>query len=482
MHFENEISSNFNTLQLKHVIYIFIIFILIAHSAISQNDTTIVFSYDDYFDIVKSNHPVAKLADLQLQKGEATLLKSRGAFDPKIFTDASKKHFDDKQYYSLVNGGLKIPTWFGVELKGAYEQNQGYFLNAENSTPSSGLMYAGISVPIGQRLFIDERRAELKQAKLYKESTKAEQELILNELLYDAGKVYWDWFKAYHVMQVYQNTLKLAQQRFEAVKQGALLGDKPTIDTLEAGIQVQNRKLSLQEAQLDFANSSALLSIYLWAEGIIPLEIAEGTIPIPLESNGLPMDERFYTQLDTLINSHPAIQQTRFKINQLEIEKRWKLEQLKPELNLKYNAIAQPISGDPFAAFSPNNYTWGLEFSMPLFLRKERGNLKLANIKIQEAQLNLTTKQASLTYKAKASLNEWQTTNDQKNMYVQTVRDYKSLLEGEQQMFNAGESSLFMVNSREMSYINAQIKLIELYNKNRKARLTTGYAFGILNQ
>ncbi len=468
---------------MKKVTYLLIVLNLVSHGALSQNDSTIVFSFDAYMDIVKTQHPIAKLAELQLLKGEATLLKSKGGFDPKVYTDVSEKYFDDKQYYSLLYGGLKIPTWFGIELKAAYEQNQGSFLNPENNTPGSGLWYAGISVPIGQRLFIDKRRAELRQAKLYKESTEAERAIILNEILYEAGKVYWDWFKAYNIVLVYENTLELAQQRYQAVKQAAFLGDRAAIDTLEAGIQVQNRKLSLQQAQLDLVNSSILLSVYLWIDGVVPLEIAEGTVPKLIDSlEEVSLHERFYTHLDTLISNHPMLQQNRYKIAQLEIDKRWKKEQLKPVLNLKYNAIAQPVNGDVFAAYSPNNYTWGLEFSMPIFLRKERGNLKLANVNIQEAEFNLATKQATLTYKARASLNEWETTKEQQNMFTQTVKDYRNLLEGEHKMFDAGESSLFMVNSRETSYINAQVKLIDILVKNRKARLTTSYAFGILNQ
>ena len=41
-------------------------------------------------------------------------------------------------------------------------------------------------------------------------------------------------------------------------------------------------------------------------------------------------------------------------------------------------------------------------------------------------------------------------------------------------------SSLFMVKSREMGYINAKIKLVELLAKNRKARVSADYTFGIV--
>jgi hypothetical protein len=61
------------------------------------------------------------------------------------------------------------------------------------------------------------------------------------------------------------------------------------------------------------------------------------------------------------------------------------------------------------------------------------------------------------------------------------VSNYERLWQSEKRLFDSGESSLFMINSREMSYINAQIKLNEIINKNKKAALDTEYSFGLLN-
>lgn len=47
-------------------------------------------------------------------------------------------------------------------------------------------------------------------------------------------------------------------------------------------------------------------------------------------------------------------------------------------------------------------------------------------------------------------------------------------------MFEAGESSIFMVNARQQSYIAAQVKLMELLAKNREAALKARHAFGEL--
>lgn len=462
--------------------YIIIIFFFFGAShIIAQNDTSIVLTFDAFMQRVKLHHPLAMQADLRLEQGDASLRKARGDFDPKAFSDVSQKYFADKQYYSVINSGLKVPTWFGVEVQGGYTQNDGVFLNPQNNTPGAGLWYAGISVPVGQGLFIDKRRAELKQAKIYQESTIAERQLLYNELLYNAGQAYWNWFRSYNAVVVYQNALVVTQDRFKAVQQGVLFGDKPSIDTVEAAIQVQNRMLGLQEAELNYANASALLSIYLWAEGIVPLEVEATTRPVI--STNLPLaksDDNYVKVLDSLTNFHPLLRQYQYKIDQLKIDKRWKQEQIKPQLNLKYNAINQPVVNNAFEGYNINNYTWGLEFRMPIFLRKERGSLELAKLKINDAELEYTSKQASLTFKARMAINNLENTEKQITLYARTVNDYFKLLEGERTMFEAGESSLFMVNSRESGYINTQLKYIELLTKNHKASLAANYAFGLL--
>lgn len=467
---------------MRRVIYIIMLLLGWFSEANAQNDSVLVLSFDVYMEMVKEHHPIAKQADLQVRKGDAKLLKARGAFDPKAFSDVSQKYFDGSQYYSNTSSGLKVPTWFGVEVSGGYEQNQGVYLNPENTTPSAGLWYAGISVPVGQGLFIDQRRAALRQAQIYQDITDNERQLMLNQLLYAAGAQYWTWFEAYNDLKVYEFALGLAEQRYEGVRQSASFGDRPPIDTTEAAIQVQNRMLLVQQAELKYINAAAGLSVFLWADGSIPLELADNSQPSELATvPALPVQTSYILQMDSLLANHPEMQRGRSKIDQLEINQRLKREMLKPQVDLKYNPITEPVNNSVLENYSVNNYTWGVTFSMPLFLRKERGDLQLAGLEIQDKEFELDVKQANITYKANTTLNEWDMSVAQVQLYRQTVQDYNTLLSGEQQMFDLGESSLFMVNSRELGYINAQIKLIELITKNRKAVLETGYVFGTLS-
>jgi len=301
-------------------------------------------------------------------------------------------------------------------------------------------------------------------------------------LMLEAGQVYWQWFFAYNQVLVFQEAIVLAQTRLNAVKAEVRAGDKPSIDTVEAGIQWQNRQFGLQQAQLDFANASAQLEVFLWQDGLVPLELEENTIP-QAQSDVLParIDTQLANDIDSLVAKHPAMQQSQLKIDQLEVDRRLRLEQLKPDLNLNYNAINQPVNGDAFAQYSINNYKWGLGFSMPLLLQKERAELKLNKLKIQDADYDLGLKQQGLAFKAISALNDWETTAQQLELYTQTTTDYSRLLQGEREKFSIGESSLFLVNARETGYINAQLKLLELLVKNQQARLKWLYSLNQIN-
>lgn len=467
-------------MKIAQVLFLFLVVLWSSTSNAQQPDT--VLTFEEFSNRVSEHHPLAMQARLRSSFGEASLLQSRAGFEPKAGADVDQKYFSGDKYYSLIDAGLKVPTWFGVELKGGYELNEGKYLNPEHKVPDAGLWYAGISVPLGQGLFIDERRAALRKAQIYAQSTQAEQKAMLNDLLYEAGKTYWKWFESFNKLLVYQEAYTTADLRLKAIQRSAELGDRPYIDTLEASIQVQNRLVSLWDAELEYQNSTAQLGVFLWQDGNIPLELEDNTTPPSSQTiNSTEVRTDLVGRMDSLINSHPQFLMYNYKMQELEVERRWKQEQLKPTVDLNYNAIAEPINGDVMENYSINNYKWGVSFSMPILLRKERAGLQMAKLKLTETELQQSTKKAELQNKAVNTINEWNTTANQVNQYKKTTQNYNQLLQGENRLFNVGESSLFMINSREMAYINAQIKLVELMAKNQKAELATQHALGVLS-
>lgn len=430
---------------------------------------------------VKDFHPMAKQGELIIQEAESKLRKAKGGFDPYLFGDFSQKQYKEKEYYNLFNGGVKVPTWFGIEAKAGYEQNRGTFLNPENEMPENGLMYGGISIPIGQGLLIDKRRAVLKQARLFTEASKWEQRKWLNDLFYDAIKAYWNWVEAYNKQLIYAESVDLAKERLDGVRQSFVLGDKPAIDTLEAHIQWQTRQQGFNDIELDYQLKTLELSNFLWTENNTPLEITDRLTP-PRFDNILDKPVLLLTEVDSsltfLESNHPEMLIYDYKLSDLAIEQRLKKEYLKPNINLNYNFLNEPVGEGTVENFTTNNYKWGIDLKFPVLLRKQRGDVELAQLKISNTEWKRKQKLQTLQNKLRGYYNKHLVLARQIDLYGSTVQGYQGLLDGEKQKYTAGESSLFLVNSREVKLIESRVKLIELRAKSQIAFIGISWATG----
>ncbi|MCP9199773.1 TolC family protein [Gramella sp. GC03-9] len=425
--------------------------------------------FEEYLNLVKTYHPVVKQAGLITERADANLRSSRGNFDPKIEAGYDRKDYKETEYYDLLNTSFKIPTWFGVELKAQYENNSGVYLNPQNTVPEDGLFAAGISVPVGQGLFINERMATLKQAKVFVRQSEAEQQIAVNDILYRASQAYFDWFSSYLEMELLEGFLENAQIRFRGVVRSYQAGDKPAIDTTEAKLNIQNRRLSLEQARLDYIKNSLQLSTFLWNQDNEPLELREQTYPAPASIGQV--DEILDIQAPSTLEEHPVIRSLNYKIEILELEQRLKANKLLPKINLEYNFLTEEAT--EFNSLNYDNYKFGVNFSFPLFLRKERGELKLAKLKVENADFDLVNKRIELQNKILALREQVNSLREQTIIMEELIDSYERMLEGEVRKFDLGESSIFLINTRESSLLSALQKEIQLQNKllNSKAEL-----------
>lgn len=422
------------------------------------------FTYNEYLGYVKKYHPLVKTANLELNRAQANLMLARGGFDPKIVVDFDKKQFKESDYYSILNSSFTIPTWYGIELKASFDNNEGVFLNPENTVPNQGLTSFGISIPLAQGLLINQRMADLRKAKFQLQLSAAERKLLAIQVLYDASIAYFDWKKNFQEVQLYQNYAINAEIRFEGTKSLIEQGDKPGIDSTEAGIIVKNRLLSLEDSNLKLIKSKLELSNFLWLENNIPLELRD--VLIPEERLEFTIQETLRT--NDLLNQnfsildHPKIDALQNKIDILTVEQRLKANLLLPKIDVGYSYLSEPSYIDNYQF---QDYKIGLDFYFPLFLRKERGNLKLAKLKVQETVFELDLEKVQLTNKINGQKIEIQSLIRQKNLINALVRDNLTMLSSEERLFSFGESSMFLINTRENNLVLAQLSQIILENR-----------------
>ena len=443
-----------------------------------SNEVSKVLRFDEYLGFVKKFHPIVKQAELVIDESQAKLMKSRGAFDPKIEVDYSQKKFKNTDYYDKLNGTFKIPTWFGVEVKAAFDDNSGYYLNPESTVPDNGLYSAGVSVPLGQGLWINNRMAALKQAKLYREQAKLDRDIYVNTILYDAALVYFKWLQAYNELKLFENILVNAELRYTGIAKGVEVGENAEIEVTEARIAVNDRKLSLEQSKVKLMKAALELSNYLWLEHNVPVELQPDMIP---DVNSEPIIDSTFDinqlrEQDTVLEEHPKMLSLNYKLESLDVERKLKANKLLPKIKAEYNFLSE--KPEETQTFNTADYKGGLTLSFPVFLRKERGDLKLAKLKQQDVEFEIDATRVNLQNKISALKQELESYTVQNEITIEMVSDYERMLQAEERKFQLGESSLFLVNSRESKLIDGQLKAIAIQNKffNTKAKLFNSLA------
>jgi outer membrane protein TolC len=446
------------------------------------SDSTRLFTLTDFYELIVENHPTVKQANLLTESARQEIRLARGSFDPKIEAEFNKKQFNGQEYYDIFNGALKFPTFFPIDPSIGIEKNSGPYLNPEryiSDEYNNQQLYAGISLPLGRGLITDERRTTLRQAELFKDMAEAEQVKIINKLLLDAAKHYWDWCYTYYNYSLLNRSVVIAREIFERTKVNYTFGEASVVDTVQARITWQQRVIEQQEAFLSFKNSGLSLSTMLWDSLGNPLDLDLTWMPV------LTMDAWAFASadlkalIDQARSNHPELKKIEVKIDQLETEKRLAVENLKPRLNLNYYAINQPLGPDGEFSYAFNdNYKFGLDFSFPIFLRKERAKLAIARLKISNTQWERTLTERQIINHLEATYNRLTNLRSILASQAQMVVGYERLLEAELMNLEQGESDLFKLNLQLEKLIEAQSKWIKLLAENEKHKAELYWAAG----
>jgi len=449
---------------MRNLVKLFSFLILFCFSSMqSQNFNQEELTFEEFLGYVKKYHPLVKQANLEVSSAQARLMTARGGFDPKIEVDYSKKEFKGTEYYSLLNSSFKIPTWYGIEVKAGFDDTDGEYYNPQNRTPEAGLTSLGVSVALGQGMFINQRMADVREGKLQVKLSDAERRLRAIAVLAKASEAYFEWRKSYNEAELYKNYLGFASARFEGVRKLIEAGDSPAIDSVEAKITVRNRELNFENGNLKLAKARLNLANYLWIENV-PVELGEmvkpetnliQTIEQTLRTDAMMVDVQS-------LDSHPKIQSLETKMSILEVNRQLKANSLLPKVNVGYNYISEP---QYWNSFNADDYKFNVDFSFTIFLRKERGSLKMAKIKIQDLQFDIGQQRLELKNKIKAQQTEIASLRRQKKVIDDLVKDYSTMLNSEEKLFSFGESSIFLINSRENNLVSAKLSQISLENQ-----------------
>lgn len=449
----------------------------------SKQNAPLTLSLSELTSMVIKFHPVAKQADIQIGQAKQDLRISRGAFDPVFSYRVAEKTFDGTSYYFYQQPTLTLPTWFGVTLQTGVEELTGNRIDPTETVGRSS--YMGMQIPLGRDLITDKRRTDLQKAKIAREASYTERRRMINDLLLEAHSAYWEWWQQYRVYMVVIEALNVARKRVDFVRISVKGGDRPALDTTEALAQLQLFEVQWNQTLVALRKSQWELSQFLWKEDQTPYVLPETCQPASnafeqfIIAQNLPALDSFLT---AGVTNHPELKLYNFKLNSLEIEKRYRTQQLLPKATFNYNFLEKGFQWTaPKTVLFENNFQYGLALNIPLRLSAERGEYKKVRYTIQSTTLEQDLKRLQIENKVRASFFEVENLRKQISVQENVLRNYQALLRGEELRFKTGESSLFLVNARETRVWESAQKLEEIKAKYLIAFQKLYWSAGLLN-
>ncbi len=445
-----------------------------ALSVHAQTRDTVIINESDFLKHLQQFAPKVQNAGLQVAIGEQGILEARSAFEPKLSSSYGSKRYDDKSYYNRFDGGVDINTRTGVKVGAGYAQNSGLFLNPENNLPEAGLVYAGVEVPLGAGLLRDKERTGLAVSKLNYNSAQLENVVQINDYVLFAGEAYWKWYASIEKFKIAQEAQLLAFNRLEFVKSLQAIGEAATIDTLEAFINYQNRQAMFLKNRQYLLQQTAYLQNFTWNPAWQGGQLA------PLVDTSYEIVPLSADEANERIVNHPELQQLNIDSVINQTEALLNREFFKPKVNMEFRLQETPQAASSFEYDLNRNHYVGMKASMPLLLRKQRAKNQQYRFKSEMIQ----NKRTDLLVKLNANLQMSVTNSNQlrqsASLWRTASRNYKTLLDAEISKYNLGESSLFVINNREIKWLDAREKYIDSYSNYRIELLRYYHSLALL--
>lgn len=420
---------------------------------------------EDVLASVDCNYPQIKVAVLKINKAQGDYIRALGKFDPSLNAIA-RSHPAGGYVNNYGDTELNIPTLYnGFKLFAGYRNGQGdwpiYYRNF--LTNSGGEYRAGFSFPLLRDRLLDKDRAEL--------FTKAETicvkkydvEVTRINIYQEAVKAYWQWVEAGFQIKMFNQFLKLAKLRQKAIEKRANAGDLPDLAIAENMQQIIQREQLLNQGQLAFKQAAIHLSLYYRDK--------EGNPDIPHENKLpalLPQPPTVQPQIVTQLKHHPALKRLLAFTKIVKLKISLAKNELLPNLDATVSTYKQYGSGgDPLLL--PQAAMVGVSFKFPLFQREAKGKILSAKNELQQINTEVKFLYEQLKNELSKLFIGIKLYSKQVRLLEKELKLARQLQVAETKKFDAGDSTLFLVNQREQTAAqvelnsnNAKIKLLEI--------------------
>jgi len=448
-----------------------IVFMVIVQAVSAQT----VLPLEEFLLRVERTHPSLLSADFEPELAEAEIRNALGRFDPLLNVDYEYKDYNGQDKLNLFDGSLELPLdmLFGPKLRASYSRGIGTNVNAQNVTSLPGEGSIGVTLPIFQGIFTDNRRNQLRKAMLRPDLAQAQYRMERNNLLRSAAMRYWDWGEAVSAVSVADSLLELAQRRLDFVARRARAGESAVIDSVEIAQEFQRRRGERFRA-LRIAEQLAVdVAVFLWTGNGTPeqnLNVRPLELPVRADTSTTALDAANLARL-----LRPEIRRAEVMQQTSRMDSSLAQEFMRPFVEIEAALLAYDVT-----SLSKTDYKIGLRVTQPLLFRQASAGAETAGITVQRADLTRALVERMVDADAANAVIALDRSRERLSAADEEARLGQIMVTAELRKFEAGESSLLQLNLRERFYAEALLRLVSARADWARAIVTLQWSTGTL--
>lgn len=362
----------------------------------------------------------------------------------------------------------------GAEVYGTYRLSDGRFPIYENiyNTNQAGEFKVGGLLSLLRDRRIDQRRFDVVDTRLAADQARLDILLVQLKVQHEALMAYWRWVAAGYEIRVYEELLEIAEARSIGLERGVSLGATPAIAITENEQNVLRRRTLLAEAQRNLSLAATSLSYYLrGADGVMIVPTRDQLPPVGLLGDLPNLQTLIAQDRSEVFENRPELQDFRIALERAQNKVALRENDLQPELELKaelsrdFGAI-----GDGGPTFDSTDTVVGVTFTVPLQRRTARGRLQRAEAELREIELRERRISDQISVELDNILTNLNAALRVANLAGSEVEQANTMVAAERRRFSLGAGDFFLVNVREESAADAQIRQIRANLNGRLAQ------------
>ncbi len=423
---------------------------------------------EDVLQSAEASYPVLLAAIQERAMAEGKALSAEGAFDTKLGIGSDMNQFGF--YKNRINGAKieqPLADW-GGEVFGGYKRGLGNFGPWEQDllTLSRGEWSGGVRLPLLRNRETDQRRTDLLLARLSIELASASIEKQRLKLLEAASKFYWEWVSAGQKLGVAEALLMIAEDRIRQVEEQVEEGAIAAIEIADNQRAVLERRAAVVSAERALQNATFELSLFYRDDRGQPLMVDRARVPeFPQPLSVSP--PQIESDLDRALELRPEIAGTLVELQQNNASLALAKNQLLPEVD--FTAQYGRDSGVGSITKRGSELIAGVTLRSPFQRRKAKGMVALQEAKLTQLDQKLRFARNRIEVEVRDAASALEAALQRLELSRAELEVAQRLAQAERERFELGDSTLFIVNLRELSAAGARLKVLTALAESHKA-------------